>query len=123
MPAACGEWPPCVERHMHISQFEGKHLLARKVHGQQLKAIAGDAVIGECAPCGASEFGQGVESFESANQISTAALAVGLGVGSPILCKVLRSVWEKGLLWPGMVNVVSCSYDQVPSECLVTVMV
>jgi len=62
------------------------------------KAITDDAVIGECAPCGTSEFGRGVESFDGANQISTAALAVGLGVGSPILCKVLRSVWAKGSL-------------------------
>ena len=83
---------------IYISQFEGKRLLACKGHDQQRKAITDDAVIGECAPCGSSEFGRGVESFESANQISTAALAVGLGVGSPILCKVLRSVWAKGSL-------------------------
>ena len=108
---------------IHTGQFEGKRLLARKARGQPRRAIAGDAAIGECATCGASEFGRDVESRDGANQISTAALAVGLGVGSPILCKVLRSVWAKGSLWPGMVNVVSCSYDQVPSECLVTVMV
>ncbi len=83
---------------IYIGQFERKRLLARKVHDQQRKAIVDDAVIGACAPCGSSEFGCGVESFESANQISTAALAVGLGVGSPILCKVLRSVWAKGSL-------------------------
>lgn len=83
---------------IYIGQCAGKRLLARKVHDQQRKAIADDAVIGACAPCGAGEFGRGVESLESANQISTAALAVGLGVGSPILCKVLRSVWAKGSL-------------------------
>lgn len=40
---------------------------------------------------------------------AAAACAVGLGVGSPILCRVLRSVWAKGSLWPGMVSMVSCS--------------
>ncbi len=108
---------------IHTGQFEGKRLLAHKGHDQQRKAIAGHAVVKERATCGASEFGRGMESLDGANQISTAALAVGLGVGSPILCKVLRSVWAKGSLRPGMVSVVSCSYDHVPSECLVTVMV
>lgn len=111
----------------------GSQMLARSMsarNGRSAASALGSAtpscIGGGAAPMGAfpEECAGGCAAALTVRlQISSAARAVGLGVGSPILCRVLRSVWAKGSLWPGMASVVSCSYDQLPSACLVTVMV